>query len=385
MEKLMQKYEQKLCTAGLAEEGEPLMGILDAELCWNRKNRHTALLEKIFQQMNINSILFSKPKEPYNSIINFLSRASNEAIYPEDCESRTFLHDLPIAADFSDTAIIPRLRNRKCVLIPGYGVIAFGTVSLEQAFITFSSVCFASFVKFFSDILHKKKKGLISLEESKFLDRIRRSLPQPVEHFSALSSAPFEAETEVLNALEEAGKKIVDYGLVDSYFGNISYCFHDTLYISQTGSSLDELAGCIDPCPLDGSSCAGITASSELSTHMEIIKTLGTKAILHGHPRFSVIISMDCDRYECPCRGFCHRKCPEIRNLADVPIVSGEVGTGPFGLCRTVPQAVEKARGAIVYGHGVFSTGKEDFNEAFLRMLAIENTSYKEYFRRFDA
>jgi ribulose-5-phosphate 4-epimerase/fuculose-1-phosphate aldolase len=245
-------------------------------------------------------------------------------------------------------------------------------------------VCFAAFVKFFSDMLYKKKRRLISLEEARFLDHIRRGLSQPVEHFSPLASAPFETETEALNALEEAGKKVVDYGLVDSYFGNISYRFRRTLYISQTGSSLDELSGSIDPCPLDGSSCAGITASSELSTHMEIVKRFDAKAILHGHPRFSVIISMDCDSDDCPGRGFCHRKCPEKRNLGDIPIVSGEVGTGPFGLCRTVPEAVEKAHGAIVYGHGVFTTGKEDFNEAFLRMLTIENASCKEYFRRLD-
>ena len=157
-----------------------------------------------------------------------------------------------------------------------------------------------------------------------------------------------------------------------------------TLYISQTSSSLDDLAGCIDPCPLDGSSCAGITASSELPTHLEIVNNSDLKAILHGHPKFSVIISMDCDRDDCLTRGLCHRRCPERRLLDDIPIVPGEVGTGPFGLCTTVPDAVLEACGAIVYGHGVFTTGKSDFNEAFSRLLTIENRSREEYFRRFD-
>ncbi len=42
----------------------------------------------------------------------------------------------------------------------------------------------------------------------------------------------------------EAGRKTIEYELVDSYFGNLSYYWNDTLYISQTGSCLDELEGC---------------------------------------------------------------------------------------------------------------------------------------------
>ncbi len=95
--------------------------------------------------------------------------------------------------------------------------------------------------------------------------------------------------------MSQAGKQVVADRLVDSFFGNVSYCLNHILYISQTGAALDELDGCIDPVPLDGSTSAGITASSELSAHLEIIARTGCRAILHGHPRFSVILSMDCD------------------------------------------------------------------------------------------
>ena len=124
---------------------------------------------------------------------------------------------------------------------------------------------------------------------------------------------PFQNEEDVYSAVIEAGFKTVEYGLVDSFFGNVSYLWNNTLYISQTGSSLDELAGCIDPVPLDGSTSAGITASSELSAHMETIKRTGCNAILHGHPKFSVILSMDCDPIEktaCDFSDQCHVKCP---------------------------------------------------------------------------
>jgi len=172
----------------------------------------------------------------------------------------------------------------------------------------------------------------------------------------------------------------VDCRLVDSYFGNISCLFKDILYISQTGSSLDELRGCIDPVPMDGSSCVGITASSELSAHRAIV-TAGThRTVLHGHPKFSVILSLACNEKNCVLRGQCHLRCPRQRQAAGVPIVSGEVGTGPYGLCHTVPPALAEHRGAIVYGHGVFTVGKTDFNDAFASLLDIENACRKEYF-----
>jgi hypothetical protein len=68
--------------------------------------------------------------------------------------------------------------------------------------------------------------------------------------------------------------------------------------------------------------------------------------------------------------------------VADVPIVPGEVGTGPTGLCRTLPAALEQNTGAIVYGHGLFTIGRNDFNEAFGALLAIEIQCRDLYFEK---
>jgi len=180
--------------------------------------------------------------------------------------------------------------------------------------------------------------------------------------------------------MEEAGGATVDCRLVDSYFGNISCLFNEILYISQTGSSLDELRGCIHPVPLDGSSCVGITASSELSAHRAIVADGAHRTVLHGHPKFSVILSLACEEKNCELWGQCHLRCPRPRQAAGVPIVPGEVGTGPHGLCHTVPPALDGQRGVIVYGHGVFTVGKTDFNDAFSALLEIENACREAYF-----
>jgi ribulose-5-phosphate 4-epimerase/fuculose-1-phosphate aldolase len=253
---------------------------------------------------------------------------------------------------------------------------------MEQAYVTFSSVCFACFVKFFSDYLFDIKHGKINNRRQNLFDLIVKKL-EPAPCFQgSLMKGPFDSELRVYQAILEAGMLTVKHRLVDSYFGNISFCYNNTLYISQTGSSLDNLQGVIDPCPLDGSSCTAITASSELPAHLKIVKHTPNNAILHGHPRFSVILSMDCDIKNCECRGQCHMRCPHERFVGDIPIVSGEVGSGPYGLCNTVPGAIKGKPGVIVYGHGVFTAGQTDFNRPFKNLINIETLCREEYFNR---
>jgi ribulose-5-phosphate 4-epimerase/fuculose-1-phosphate aldolase len=382
MKQLLDKYARKLVVAGLTDEGAPLLGGLDVEILWNRPDPACAELEKVFQGLAINSLLFARPAEPYRSLIDYVARRAARAIRPGDTETRTFMHEIPVIHAFEGDAMITALKSRKGVVIPGKGIVAWGTVSPEQAFVSFSSVCFACFVKFFADYLTHLRAGRIFEEERRlFHGAVARLAPLPQEPPS-LMAGPFASEAQVLRAVTEAGRLTVEYGLVDSFFGNISCRFGNTLYISQTGSSLDELEGCIDPCPLDGSSCTAITASSEFVAHRELVLCTGMNTVLHGHPKFAVILSMDCDRRHCRAREACHTRCPEQRLLGDVPIVSGEVGTGPSGLCRTVPAAMAGRRGVIVYGHGVFTMGRHDFNEALANLLAVERMCRDEYLRR---
>ncbi len=104
-----------------------------------------------------------------------------------------------------------------------------------------------------------------------------------------------------------------------------------------------------------------------------------------ANPKFSVIMSMDCDKKDCPNRGQCHIKCTECRTVDGVPIVPGEVGTGPTGLCNTLPPAVASSGAAIVHGHGVFTSGQTDFTEAFKRLLETENRCRELYFEQISA
>ena len=393
MDRLVQKFAAKLISAGLADadgDARPLVGGLDDELVWNRPGPEIGELRKVFDGLSINSLVCLQPREPYATLIEFLAGEA-QVITPKDCETRTFLHDLPVVHEFEAQAIIGALNRRKSVIVAspkagaakGPMVIAHGTVSPEQGFAVVSSVCFASFVKFFADYLDLLQTGRATATHNRVFDTVIPHLEELNRKPVQLMTAPFDTEARVYEAIAQAGRKTVDYRLVDSYFGNISYCWNHTLYISQTGSSLDELAGCVDPVPLDGSSSAALTASSELSAHLGVLERTDCRAILHGHPKFCVILSMDCEpgaKASCAYSDQCHIKCPKPRFVEDIPIVPGEVGTGPTGLCHTLPPAMENRRGAIVYGHGLFTTGRNDFNEAFSTLVAVESMCREKYF-----
>ena len=236
-------------------------------------------------------------------------------------------------------------------------------------------------MKFFSDYLAGRRRNDISGEQQRVFEAaLERLAPLPATP-PRLMRGPFRSEAAVYRAISEAGRATVAHRLVDSFFGNVSFRSGDTLYISQTGASLDELDGCIDPCPLDGSSCAGITASSEFTAHREVVQRTGADGVLHGHPRFVVILSMDC-RAPCEFAGRCHTHCPRERFVGDIPIIPGEVGTGPHGLCNALPDAMAGRRGAIVYGHGLFTAVRGDFNEAFANLLGIERMCREQYLQR---
>ena len=383
MEGMIQKYADKLVNAGLCDSGAPLIGFVDADVIWNRDDSLQKELQKVFDSIIINSILFAPPAEPYRTIIDYLAASGEPAIYPKDCETRTFIHDLPVARTLDAGTIVEALKRRKSLIVPGQGIVTFGTVSPEQAFIVYSSVCFAVFVKFFSDYLYQTRHGKPSKSFQKAFQKVMNHVSETVDYPQAnLMKGPFNNENDAVSAIIEAGAKTVEYELVDSFFGNISYRLGQTIYISQTSSSLDELSGCIDPCPIDGSSCAGVTASSELTAHRETYLRKNISAIIHGHPKFSVIMSMECDNTDCDHVGECHRRCPQTRYLNGVPVVSGEVGTGPFGLCNTLPAAMETREGVIVYGHGVFTGGNVDFTDAFERLVTIESDCRRVYFQK---
>ncbi len=371
MQAQVDKYLAKLIRHGLiAGEADAALFGLDDVIFTNRDSV-PAEASELFSLLNINSLLIARPEPMLWSIIGQLADGNPGLIRPRDCESLTFIHDIPVVPSLDPGPVARALSRRKGCIVRDTGIVTTGTVSLEQAFISMSSICFATFVKFFTGALnaaagHSGAAPVDPAKRSACLELLERSAPRAfVEPLPR--RLPAATEDEAVRAMDEAGRSVVEAGLVDSFFGNISCRDAEVVYISQTGSSLDELPGYIDRAFMDGSSTCEITSSSELMAHVRTYELTGDDAIVHGHPRFSVIMSMFGEPLEFG----------RTRFIGDVPVVAGEVGAGSRGLLHTLPPAMEDHHCAIVAGHGTFTSCTGSFAPALRRLSSIELMCYR--------
>lgn len=379
------KYSNKMIADRSALPGRIAFAAQDDVMISQGDQFLASLAADILSQLNCLALVAAAPALPFADFLLRRADPNQREIVPRDTETRTFLHDIPILRQSelgSNPAhvIAEVLGSRKGVIVQGIGIIANGALTVEQAYINWSSVFHSSYIKYLEDIL---QSGFIFSEERNAFENFRRNqLPSLSAEGLEFHQGPFSDRAIILDEIAAVGRYTVQRGLVDSFFGNISYSNGDLIYISQTASSLDELPGCIDPVPFENSSTVGITASSELVAHRSIFESTGCRAILHGHPRFAVIMSMLCEEQQtCPVKD-CWRDCSTVRYLGGTPVVAGEIGAG--GIAKNVPPVIAGTGRAIVYGHGVFSTGMDDFREAFQSLVEVEVWCRNEYFRRFD-
>lgn len=381
----LEKYTKKLCADRSAAADRIGFAAQDDVVISTGELTFSELSSGILSQLNCLALVVATPALPFADFLVRKSAGDLHRIIPQDTETRTFLHDIPIlrSADLAGSTaeiIAHLLGSRKGIVVEGVGIIATGALTVEQAYINWSSIFHATFIKYLQDVLND---GFSLPDEAAAFSRFRNEwlLPLTAEGLE-FREGPLLDRKEILEEMTRVGKYTVQRGLVDSFFGNISYSNGDLIYISQTASSLDALAGCIDPVPFDNSSTIGITASSELVAHRSIFEMTGCRGILHGHPRFAVIMSMQCEEQEQCQVSDCWRDCRKVRFLGGTPVVAGEIGAG--GIAKNVPPVIGSTGQAIVYGHGVFSIGRNDFAEAFQALVDVENWCREEYFRRFD-
>lgn len=381
----LEKYALKLVADRSAASGRIAVAAKDDELISFGEPELAGLVVGVLERLNALSLVAAVPSLPFADFLIARSGSGSRCIEPQDTETRTYLHDIPFIRRSELSAnpaeqIAPLLGNRKGVIVEGLGVFASGGVTVEQAYINYSSVFHSTFVKYLQDLLNC---GFVLPEEPAAVYKFFREWLHPLTAAGlSFANGPLESSEEILKEIAEVGRYTVERGLVDSFFGNISCRTDKLIYISQTAASLDALAGCIDPVPFDNSSTVGITASSELAAHRRIFETTGAKVILHGHPKFAVIMSMLCEQQDCTIID-CWRDCPHVRYLGGTPVVAGEIGAG--GLAKRVPPVIAGSGRAIVYGHGVFTTGRKGFAEAFSSMVAVENWCRSEYKRLLES
>ena len=167
------------------------------------------------------------------------------------------------------------------------------------------------------------------------------------------------------------GKKLIQAGLTSSRFGNISLLDGDKIFITCTGSMLDELDedGVVEvdlrsSCPEDA------IASSEICVHRAVYQCTSHQAIVHTHSPYVVAASLLEAREVLPLDS-------EGRIfLGPMPIVAG--GMGSSALAIAVSSALQDHKACIARGHGVFAAGS-GLKEAYTAAAMAEHSAQIGY------
>ncbi len=169
------------------------------------------------------------------------------------------------------------------------------------------------------------------------------------------------------------GRTLVDHGLVESHFGNISIRTGSRMLITRTGCALDGIdKNRVVEVDIDKTSSLDAIASSESIVHRAIYKNTRALAVIHAHPTFAVIESLlvagdtitplDIEGQHL---------------LHDIPVVRGDSGTDE--LAKNTAEALKYHRGIIVFSHGTFATGV-NLEEAYVVTTLIEHSCKLRYY-----
>ncbi len=172
--------------------------------------------------------------------------------------------------------------------------------------------------------------------------------------------------------ISRIGKKLVDTGLVESHFGNISVRIGNRMLITRSGCALDEITedGVVEVV-LDGSCALDMIASSEAIVHRAIYRNTPALAIVHAHCPFAVTLSLlaENDMIE-----------PADSEgqyfLGEIPVVRGGIGSDE--LADNLSSALASHRAAIVYSHGTFAIGRV-LDEAYVMTTQVEHSCKIKY------
>lgn len=352
----------------VAGEGEPALARLAADL---------------LSRLPCAAVLAGRPSLPFADFLVRRAARGEGRIVPGDSESRAFLGDIPFLARTCGAQGLPArlaalLSCRSGAVAEGVGIVSTGADTVEQAYVHYSAVFHATFLKYLEELL---REGFGVAGEAEALRAFRDAWPAPATGGALpFRPGPLADRGEILDELAAVGRYTVERGLVDSVFGNISCLAGGVIHISRTGASLDDLEGNVVAVPLAGSGPAESAASSELPIHRRIYETGAARAVLHAHPRFTVLLGMLCGETGCAVTD-CATACDRVRFLpGNAPVVGGE--TGAAGAAGRIPGTAVSHGIAVVYGHGVFAVGRDGFAEPFRSMEQLEARCRREVFRR---
>lgn len=171
-------YSAKLVTDGSATAGHIAFAAQDDTMISAGNRTLAALAEAVLSRLNCLALTAALPSLPFADFLIRRTVGREHEIVPRDTETRTFLHDIPIVRkaeidrDLTET-IAALLGNRKGIVVEGIGIIAAGALTVEQAYINWSSVFHSTYIKYLEDLL---ETGFMLPGEQEMFELFRRDL-----------------------------------------------------------------------------------------------------------------------------------------------------------------------------------------------------------------
>jgi L-fuculose-phosphate aldolase len=171
------------------------------------------------------------------------------------------------------------------------------------------------------------------------------------------------------SALAEAAREVATSGLVVGAAGNVSLRRGDRVLITPRGGRLEALepGDCVDIALEDGSVAADHAAStkpsSESALHRAVYAATGATAIVHTHSHYATVLSTVVE--EVPAVHY-------VVNQFGGPVrVARYECFGTDELARSVSEALEGRKAALMQNHGAVATGA-DLAQAVLNAIQLE-------------
>ena len=171
----IRKYRAKLTEDRSAIPGLIAFAAQDDTMIWAGEESLSKIAAETLSQLNCLALCAARPALPFAEFLLRRAGLDEHEIIPRDTETRTFLHDIPLlrSSEMSEDGSVDIARllgNRKGIVVEGIGIVASGALTVEQAYINWSSVFHSTFIKYLEDIF---KNGFILPGEAEAFGRFR--------------------------------------------------------------------------------------------------------------------------------------------------------------------------------------------------------------------
>ncbi|GAB6077353.1 class II aldolase/adducin family protein [Hydrogenobaculum acidophilum] len=171
----------------------------------------------------------------------------------------------------------------------------------------------------------------------------------------------------IKNEIIKVAKLAFQEGLVNAFAGNISYTYKSDMYITKRGSFFGDLTE-KDIVKVNLNKGVSSKASSEFFVHKAIYVNTNKKAILHTHPKYTVLAS------------FFYNKVEPIDSegkliFKDAPVLDVNPPSSSKVLEEALSLALKHHSIVIVKTHGVFAASNT-LMEAYAFTGALEHSSF---------